>query len=372
MKRSWLSPGILLLALSSTAWSIDLEPISSAELCGRCHRAIFEAWKQSSHARAMESRLFQDALDLTESNFGAATRKICLACHSPLGVQTGDFSLRKKVSWEGVTCDYCHSLRDVSLTSTNPKATLSFTLEKSGPLKDANSMAHGTVYSPIHSSALACAPCHEYRNSQGFPVLTTYSEWKASRYAKEGKECQSCHMYSVAGDVVDPKIQRSSRAQVNLHQMPGSHSVEQLNKTVTAQLSTSRSGNQLQVQLVVGNRSAGHYVPTGSPLRQIVLELRADSNDGKHFREERLYRRVVADSQGKSLPLEPAAFFKAAKVVSDSRLAPDEKRKETFSFSVPAGVQTRVTATFWYYYSPMARTESQKQITFLTISRIVQ
>jgi hypothetical protein len=41
-----------------------LKPPSSAELCGDCHRAIFDGWKKSAHATAMESRLFQDALKL--------------------------------------------------------------------------------------------------------------------------------------------------------------------------------------------------------------------------------------------------------------------------------------------------------------------
>src|SRR3974377_886454 len=114
------SSGVLLLLLSKSAWAVELQPMSSAEFCGRCHRAIFEAWKESAHARAMESPLFQDALDLTETEFGSSARKICLGCHSPMTAASGDFALQKKVTWEGVSCDYCHSIRDVSMTGTNP------------------------------------------------------------------------------------------------------------------------------------------------------------------------------------------------------------------------------------------------------------
>jgi hypothetical protein len=368
MKFSWCAAWLI---LGGPVWATGLEPMSSAEFCGRCHRAIYEAWKGSAHARAMESRLFQDALELSEKDFGAAARKTCLGCHSPLGVKAGDLALRTKTAWEGVTCDYCHSLRDVSLSGPNPKAIMDYSLEKTGPLKDASSTAHGTVFSPIHSSSIACAPCHEYKNSLGFPVLNTFSEWKNSRYAKEGKQCQSCHMYQVSGAVVDPRIQRTDRAQINLHLMPGSHSIEQLTKTIFTQLSTSRQKDQLQVEVSVTNRSAGHYVPTGSPFRQLRLELRVDSNDGKHFREERFYRRVVVDQQGNAVPLEHIAFFKAAKSLSDTRLAPDEKRMEKFSFAVPTGIQCRVTMSLHYYYSPMARTESQKEINILSINRMV-
>ncbi|HKW96707.1 MAG TPA: multiheme c-type cytochrome [Bryobacteraceae bacterium] len=358
----------LLLALTSPA---EMEAPASAEVCGRCHRAIQEAWKTSAHAQAMESRLFQDALDVAETRFGAAARRTCLKCHAPVAVETGDLNLRKKTSWEGVTCDYCHSITGVSTAGSNPRAVVAFSMVKSGPIKDAESMAHGTTYSALHTSAEICASCHEYRNSLGFPVLTTYSEWKNTRYGKDGKACQSCHMYRTAGAVVDPKVKRSSDP-VNLHQMPGSHSIEQLTKTISAQLSTSREGNRLRVNVVVANRAAGHYVPTGSPLRQLILEVRADSFDGRHFHEERVYRRTVADQRGTTIDQEHLAFMTAARVVGDTRLAPDEKRTESFLFEIPPGTQTQVSATLRYFYSPFARTESQKRVTFLSMSRLVR
>src|SRR5262249_24094645 len=173
-----LSLTLLLLILSTYSWAGDLEPPSSAQVCGRCHRAIYEAWKDSSHAEAMENWLFQDALNSTEADLGARVRKTCLTCHSPVGIATGDLTLRTKVSWEGVTCDYCHCIRSVSLAARNPKAHVVFSLVKSGPLRDVSSTAHGTEFSPVHTTAQACAPCHEYRNSLGFPVLSTFSEWK--------------------------------------------------------------------------------------------------------------------------------------------------------------------------------------------------
>ncbi len=349
-----------------------LEPAASAERCGACHRAIQEAWKSSSHAQAMESRLFQDALDAAEADYGSGARKTCLGCHAPVAALTGDLALEKKVSWEGVTCDFCHSIRSVSMTGANPRADVKFTLVKTGPLKDAVSGAHATEFSAVHTTSTLCATCHEYRNAGGFPVLTTYSEWEKSHYAKDGVECQSCHMFRVAGDVVDPKVQRSSVARINLHQMPGSHSLSQLTSTVKAQLAATHEDGRLKITVEVTNQTAGHYVPTGSPLRQILLEVRADSYDGQHFREERVYARKVADQQGAPIEREPQAFLKAARVLSDTRLAPGETRTEKFTFAVPDGSQAQVKATLWYYYSPLARTESQKRITFLTLNRLVR
>ncbi len=349
----------------------DVSPISSAENCGRCHRAIHAAWKSSSHATAMESRLFQDALEMAESDFGAGARKTCLGCHAPMAVSSGDLGLMRKVSWEGVTCDYCHSIRAVTLTGPNPRANVLFSSVKTGPFPDSVSNGHETQFSALHTSSAVCAPCHEYRNAAGFPVLTTFSEWQGSRYAKEGKQCQSCHMARVAGDVVDPHVSRSAHVKINLHQMPGSHSLDQLTSAVRAQLNAVRDGGNLRVSVELTNRTAGHSFPTGSPLRQLVLEVRADSGAGQHFREERIYARQVADQAGKPVTREHVAFLKAAKLLSDTRLAAGESRTESFTFAIPPGTFTNVKATLLYTYSPMAGKESQR-IPFLTLSRPVR
>jgi hypothetical protein len=362
---------LLLFSCGPSLFGVDLQTPSSAEICGDCHRAIHDGWRRSAHANAMESRLFQDALKLAEADFGLQSRRVCLSCHSPIAVLTGDLGLIKKVSWEGVTCDYCHSIRDVTLTDGNPRAKVEFSLVKSGPSKEAVSTAHGTAYSPIFTSPLACVTCHEYRNSLGFPVLTTYTEWKNSAYTGGEESCQSCHMYRVEGDVVDPRVKRGSRLALNLHEIPGSHSLDQLNKAIKAQLSATREGNQVKVSVEVSNRGAGHDVPTGSPLRQLILEIRADRYDGKHFRQERVFRRTVADQQGKIIDREHMAFLRAARVVTDTRLAPKETRKESFTFPAPPGVQTQLEANFYYYYSPMASTAAEQKVKFLTLRRLV-
>jgi Cytochrome c554 and c-prime len=361
-----------LFLASSSGWNSVLEPPSSAEICGACHRAIEDGWKHSAHSQAVESRLFQDALEMAEEDFGASTRRTCLGCHSPIAVQIGDLKLIRKVSWEGVTCDYCHSIRNVSLGGANPKAQVDFSLVKSGPWKEVESPAHATEYSAIHTTSVVCAPCHEYRDSLGFAVLTTYSEWKASSYAKAGEGCQSCHMYQVEGAVVDARVKKVASHEINLHEMPGSHSIEQLNKALRTQLTATHDGNHLRVIVKLTNRGAGHSVPTGSPLRKLILEVRANPYSGSAFRQERVFQRTVVDQKGKVLNLEPLAFVKAARVLSDTRLAANETRTEIFDFPVPQGVLTQVEVNLYYYYSPMATTAAQQEVKFFTIRRLVR
>src|SRR6185436_13626264 len=137
---------------------------------------------------------FLEAEDAAEQQFGVEARKVCLSCHAPMAGLLDDLELSRKVSWEGITCDYCHSIRDVAMDGSKYKAVVQFGNVKSGPSKDAVSPAHGTAYSSAHTSALLCAVCHEHKNRLGFPVVTTYSEWKDSPSGKGDVECQQCHM----------------------------------------------------------------------------------------------------------------------------------------------------------------------------------
>lgn len=347
----------------------------TAEYCGDCHRAIYEGWKKSAHAAAMESRLFQDAEKAAEADYGSSARKVCLGCHSPAGAANGDLGLVRKVSWEGITCDYCHSIRDVNMAGANPSARVEFTNVKSGPSKEAVSPAHGTVFSAVHTSSAICATCHEYHNATGFAVLTTYSEWKNSAYQKEGKQCQSCHMFTVHGEIVDAravKIKERSE-EVNLHEMPGSHSAQQLNRAIKTGFATEREGDQVKVTVKLTNAGAGHYVPTGSPMRQLILEVMLSPYDGGQTqRQQRVYARTVVDEKGKPVQREPAAFLKAAKAAADTRIAPRETRTEAFSFPLARGKRAKAEVNLYYYYSPMLTAEEQQRVRFFTVSRMVQ
>lgn len=345
---------------------------TSSEYCGGCHRAIDQGWRQSVHSQAMESRLFQDALQMADADFGAQARRVCLGCHAPTVKATGDWRLVDKVSWEGITCDYCHSMRSVSMNGGNPVAVVDYTNVKAGPWKGVTSPAHGTVYSPLHTSPLLCASCHQYRNAQGFAVLTTYSEWEKGPYAAKHEGCQWCHMSRVEGAVVDPRVMQTGMHEINLHEMPGSHSLTQLNKAIRGQLQVTHEGGELHVEVDVTNQGAAHMVPTGSPLRRLILRVHAAPFSGKAYDEERDFTRVVADRSGKILKREDQVFIRAAKVVSDTRLAPGETRKEAFTFKVPQGVASTVEADFIYYYSPMASTPAEQEVQFLSFRRFVQ
>ena len=168
---------------------------------------------------------------------------------------------------------------------------------------------------------------------------------------------------------MEPRVKRDSSHLVNLHSMPGSHSVSQLNRAVTAKLTATRNGRVVDVAVKLKNEGAGHFLPTGSRMRQVILEVRATSAGVIVGTERRVYTRVLADAGGQTIQKEYVAFLKASKVVSDTRLAPDETRSESFSFKVPAGQSARIDAIFYYYHPATANPEKSDRIKFLELSK---
>jgi predicted CXXCH cytochrome family protein len=116
-----------------------------SESCVECHENIHTAWKDTFHANAFSSPIFQR--DWTE--LGSQTR--CLECHT-----TGFDPSTGTYVEEGVTCESCH-----------------------GPLQP----GHPAQMQPIQPDAELCATCHK----------TTKDEWQASVHSQVGIQCQDCH-----------------------------------------------------------------------------------------------------------------------------------------------------------------------------------
>jgi hypothetical protein len=339
--------------------------LTSAEECGRCHQDIHRYWKSSVHAQSADNSRFQEAFARAKAS--RSSEPGCLTCHAPAAVYMHDTRWEKKTSWEGVTCDFCHSVRGIHAGTDRP-----FVLDpgriKTGPLKDARPTVHEAAYSDVYESSTLCAPCHQYTNEKKFDVLTTYAEWQAGGFAARQVSCQACHMRAAAGNVVDPKVARSATISVNVHDMPGGHSVTELNRALQAQISAERNGDALDVTVQVTNRGAGHKVPTGSPLRAILMVVEADNGIGSRRTATRTFGRTVVDESGRDLQDEAAVFERAAKVVSDNRLAPGERHVEHFSFPMPRTAPARAVARFYYRYAPEAAGRVELGLPFLSVS----
>lgn len=346
--------------------------LTSSYVCGECHRDIYRAWLRSAHSLSFEEPAFLDTYRETEAREGSEVAQVCLSCHAPVAGVNGDTAMLRKVTWEGVNCDFCHSLVAVDLSGPRPRMRLDVGAVKRGPIREAASSAHEVAYSELHRRSLVCAPCHEYVNPEGTAIMTTYSEWTASRAAAEGRPCQACHMGLMRANVVDPRIERVSHAEINLHEVPGGHSLEQLHKALSVGIEPKRAGGHLNLQVVLVNKGAGHAVPTGMPGRRVILDVDVATSEGRDFHERRVYEKTLTGAGGKPVSRDGGSFATGVRLASDTRIRADERRSERFRFPLPRGVTAFVTVKLHYEHSPRGNGRDRTWITFLSETRVVR
>ena len=246
--------------------------LTGSAKCKECHQEIFDRWKNSTHALSIEDPIFKAAYMEAYLLTKGEVKLNCLRCHAPAVLINKDFDMEKDITKEGVTCDICHSITKIDLADRRAPFKFESRGVKRGPLPDVLSPAHKTELSTLFKSAELCAGCHEYVNDAGVKVLGTYSEWKESPYAAEGKQCQDCHMPLIAGRVVKDKIKSSNRKLVNLHDISAGHSEEQLKKAVKVELKNiSADKDFVVISVDITNVGSGHMVPTGISRRKLAL-----------------------------------------------------------------------------------------------------
>jgi hypothetical protein len=361
-----LTPGIAVSASGTSKGKL-----SRSDLCGECHKDIFQMWSKSAHARSLEDPIFLNAYRETESRQGEAVSRVCLRCHAPAAGILGDSKLEQKISWEGVSCDICHVLTSVEFAGQAPTMTFSPGPVKHGPIENAVSGRHETAYSELHTTSLVCAGCHQFVSADGTPVMTTYAEWQESDAAKKGKDCQTCHMGLQKADVVDPKILRVPESMVNLHQVPGGHSIDQLNKALSVTIRPEHSAGELRLGIALRNDGAGHSVPTGMPGRRVNLELRVATSDGKTYQEQRSYGETFTDAAGVLITRDSDYFAPGVKCTADTRIRSGEQRLESFRFPVPAGSSADISVKLRYEHAPTGDDVNRTNITFYSEQRTV-
>ncbi len=181
------------LIYSSTKAASKKQPFSPSSYCGGCHQDIYKKWKNSLHAKASLNDPIFDAAYLEALKFsGGQAKTLCLRCHAPTVLVTKDYDGKLPITYEGIPCDFCHTVKAVFPGKENP-FVFGDGETKFGPYKGTESPAHETMYSPLHEKGEFCGACHQL-NKNGVEIMSTYSEWKNSPYYKKGVHCQGCHM----------------------------------------------------------------------------------------------------------------------------------------------------------------------------------
>jgi hypothetical protein len=340
--------------------------------CGHCHIQIADDWNTSAHSRAASSfrvwdlytgRATQAAAedcealggqlaegqapgeegvtetacyleqgvlpwlndcevgcDHPDQRAGLSAFGSCGDCHSPAtdaGVPGQiDLAASFGVAHEGVTCDLCHKVRDVTaggspgldgalhlLRPSEPGeiAGLEWSPIMFGPYPDVVNALMSASYNPLFREPEFCSACHEYsqpalhpdqrldaeRWPQGLPVMETWSEFVAAGADEAGFSCQGCHMPSLLEDsstydfgelgVSPSSVQGWLRAEgeVKHHDFPRA---EVLGDPLM-ELSLATVGETLELTVELTN-TAAHAAPTGEPMRQILVLVTAEDEAG--------------------------------------------------------------------------------------------
>ena len=250
------------------------------------------------------------------THFGA-----CADCHAPgINGVAGGRNLHEAVGTafeKGVHCDTCHKVADIDLSKPpgvgqrlvmgRPSEPGSNTFQWEpvyyGPIIDVPNPMMRASYQPKFNEAQFCAGCHEQKQAallpgqsldavrwpNGLPVHSTFSEWQAGPYAESGVPCQHCHMPATVGalnslpmlvDKRDESIifgweRPIADNRMHLFRGPLDGNPRLINRALHVHITTERSDNQVTARISVANIRAGHAVPTGEPMRAILLHVEA-------------------------------------------------------------------------------------------------
>ncbi|MBI5627740.1 MAG: hypothetical protein HY953_02380 [Candidatus Rokubacteria bacterium] len=218
-----------------------LEASLDPQSCGTCHPAQYAGWKGSLHARAMGPGIAGQLVDMWRAD--PASARDCQRCHAPLAEQLPtNPAFDPKLQASGLTCVACHVRRWERFGPPTPEGNLECSVPRDQIPHD------GATRSPAFLRSEFCQGCHQFPEDgfalNGKLLENTYEEWKASPYAREGKQCQDCHM---------PGRQ---------HLWRGIHDPEMVKQGVTIELKTDRERDRLQATLTLTNSGVGHYFPT--------------------------------------------------------------------------------------------------------------
>ena len=314
----------------------------------------------------------------------------CAACHAPAAAINDPLNTNpayiQGVGTEGVNCDFCHKIWDVHLDPATglpfPEraGVLSYEFRRpfeghqffAGPLDD---IAPGEdTYLKIQKSGQFCAPCH-FGVFHKTVVYDSFGEWLRSPYSQEGKgkTCQDCHMPKSGADVFahpEKGGRKRNPDTIVSHKMPGARDLDLLRNAVSLTLDAEQVPEGIRVRTKVVNDKTGHHVPTDSPLRHVMLIVRAYRGDGSQLSLKagsvlpewcgsgnpaegnyaglpgKVYAKVLEEIWTGVSP--SGAYWSPTRIAMDTRLAAFQSDVGEFLFAPPASGDVRIEAVLLY------------------------
>jgi Tfp pilus assembly protein PilF len=210
-----------------------------SELCGQCHKDIYEEWKSSMHHFAsFNNQFYRKSIEYMQSINGTNSSKWCAGCHDHAVFFNGRFEKPIKDQMDtpeaqnGLGCVSCHSIVHVDSSMGNGGFTIEYPpLHELASSKNKYIRVMDTFLTYLNpephrrtfmkpfmrqDSAEFCSTCHKvhldvpvnnYRWIRGF---NDYDNWQASGVSGQGARsfyyppksstCSDCHMPLVASN----------------------------------------------------------------------------------------------------------------------------------------------------------------------------
>ena len=222
---------------------------------------------------------------------------------------------------KGVHCDVCHKVKDIDMSQppgVGQRLVMGRPGEEGfnifkwrpvyfGPLIDVPIVAMGEATSPKSNEAVFVLAAtsknsqrfclqREFDNDKwpnGLPIHATYQEWLDGPYnPQESTACQFCHMperYGRAnatdlgtvenqsimfGFVREPEDNRQHIFRSPLHGDP-----RLIDKALYTSINLTAEGQSLNATVSVSNVGCGHAVPTGEPMRSLIMVVEATTEN---------------------------------------------------------------------------------------------
>jgi hypothetical protein len=184
---------------------------ASAESCGSCHPVHFDEWRQSMHAYAAQSPVFDAMTAKAYRDSAGEIGDFCAACHAPLGRIDGDPGFltaaeRGPKALEGITCVVCHQATHHNGIVGNEGIVLDPDTPLQGPFADASTAGHPVGTDALTTTSELCGSCHDVFLFPSLRIEEAYTEFLESPAARDGQRCQDCHMSPTPGVPSDRDI----------------------------------------------------------------------------------------------------------------------------------------------------------------------
>ncbi len=323
--------GSVILTSISGPVTVELEPVNLTSTmpphalnapteCQSCHPDIYDTWLGSPMQKTGLNTWVFDLYDGTGTAGGnngfvykrdsihrvTSPNSDCSACHSPVHWLAdiehngmGDFHNPNADMQRGVQCEVCHRVFDVDINQTYMPGVQpqSFHLVRNaanlefGPVDD-STYEQGVMrpaYNPQLKAQL-CSACHEdtvdhdgdhqFNDPGSLPHETTFTEWRAwqNLSASNTEACVDCHMPPLDADGFclfvkgRPGVGRS-------HNIRGT-TPDFLDNALNLDVAVSHDLSQLKVAVNLTNNGAGHAVPSGVVVRNVILLVIAKNPQG--------------------------------------------------------------------------------------------